>query len=283
MIIFLRGGLGNQLFQISMGIEIEKQLNERVRFSDVLLRRSLLSRDLRWKNYSLELGMDSARTSTFGGFFLRLLLGFFNIAASKSGKLVTMGTLLNPVEAIDLQQVHGKSYVDAPGLEMTSPEMLEDIRSRIVSARDRPIEPLKKFGSLHIRLGDYRALHKIYGSLSLEYVAKACHLLRQSLSNDEIERIVIFSDEPDQAENIVSQYLSPEQFSLSSAYCNSDFQEFVMMTQSSILFITNSSFSWWAAAVAGNTSRIFTPWPLLGPPLRLPQSFVPGHWQRLSI
>lgn len=281
MIVFLRGGLGNQIFQISMGLEAGNQDNKTVSFSDLLLEESLFSKNLRWENHAKKLGQQNVLIPRLFAPAVRLVLGAFLLLSRSLRIPIDFGPFLISVEAVTPKNLVGKWLVDAPGMQATTPEMVKDIQELFNETLHQLPEIRQKIGSLHIRLGDYLKLQHLYGPVNTGYIGIACGILESSLSAGEIDRIIIFSDQPELAQELLSEHLSEGLYSMASSYCETDFQELYLMRRSTILFIANSSFSWWAATLAKESSRIYTPWPILGPAQKLPQDFVSEKWKRV--
>lgn len=281
MIVFLRGGLGNQIFQISMGLEAGNQDNKTVSFSDLLLEESLFSKNLRWENHAKKLGQQNVLIPRLFAPAVRLVLGAFLLLSRRLRIPIDFGPFLISVEAVTPKNLVGKWLVDAPGMQATTPEMVKDIQELFNETLHQLPEIRQKIGSLHIRLGDYLKLQHIYGPVNTGYIGIACGILESSLSAGEIDRIIIFSDQPELAQELLSEHLNEGLYSMASSYCETDFQELYLMRRSTILFIANSSFSWWAATLAKESSRIYTPWPILGPAQKLPQDFVSENWKRV--
>lgn len=136
----------------------------------------------------------------------------------------------------------------------------------------------KKFNAtaVHIRLGDYKSEEGL-GIPSLDYYAKALNKIEES---NPIERIWLFSNEPDEAISFLPEKyqnctLTVPNFSSSSA------ETLEAMRHAENYVIANSSMSWWGAFLSYSKSPIVIapkPWFKLN---QEPTKIVPSSWIRL--
>ena len=98
---------------------------------------------------------------------------------------------------------------------------------------------------IHVRMGDYTKLTWRYKSPKKDFIEKALAQL-----SPHIKRLVIFSDEPTKAKELVKTCKGSERFTIS---CSNDMGEadeiydIYCMTACEELIMSCSSFSWWAA------------------------------------
>jgi hypothetical protein len=141
------------------------------------------------------------------------------------------------------------------------------------------LEKMKEFPTivLHIRLGDY--LNEVnFGITSPEYLNKS---LDEIYSRTGEVRIWGFSDEPEKAIEIaksagisISEWVSPEL--LTSA------ETLQLMREGSGFILANSTFSWWAASLRRDKSA-----PVVAPEpwfknMDEPRDLVPNEWIRIK-
>jgi len=106
--------------------------------------------------------------------------------------------------------------------------------------------------SVHIRRGDYVSNQKTtayHGVLDIEYYKKAFEILKSK-----IEQVVIFTDDPawvkDNFDFIDKPTIFASDFNLSAP------EELILMSKCSNNIIANSSFSWWGAWLNQNPDKI---------------------------
>lgn len=107
----------------------------------------------------------------------------------------------------------------------------------------------KNVAAIHVRLGDYVRLNSIWKVPSVEFIDKAL----QNLS-DNIKTIWIFSDEPNNALELVSQCKTSAEFSLELKK-GTEIEDIRAMASAEEFIMSCSSFSWWAAYL-GNHKKV---------------------------
>lgn len=113
--------------------------------------------------------------------------------------------------------------------------------------------------ALHARRGDYKSNVQEHGLLSLEYYVAAS---KQLLKRSSFEEIWIFSDDQEFSEKIAN-YLAPlvnqtvvvDQGTLEAS------EVIDLLSRCAGQVISNSTFSWWAAALANDPERVIAPYP----------------------
>jgi hypothetical protein len=114
-----------------------------------------------------------------------------------------------------------------------------------------------KLVAVHVRRGDYTQLEDYHGTLNAKYYLDALSHIEKS--EQKVQKYIVFSDDPDEAKNIVPgaiSYIGPNELS-------SPAENLVLMSQCKSLVGANSSFSLWAGMLMKSESqiRIFpTPW-----------------------
>jgi len=112
--------------------------------------------------------------------------------------------------------------------------------------------------AIHIRLGDYlNAENHYFGILAPAYYMNAL----KSLGVCPGSTVWIFSDSPIMAKSIYSSALGVE-FNLiwaSESFVLTTIEEFKLLTNANKLAIANSTFSWWAALLAGEKCQTICP------------------------
>ncbi len=279
VVIFLRGGLGNQLFQICMGERLRLDYGCHILYSDILLGAGLFarSRTLR-ENFAQKAGLPNAHYRYLRGVFVRGAISILRVISASLKREVRLGKLLCSEAAISRDLTSVPNYLDAPGFEEVNDQDSLRIKRIIESIKPSISNELGLFSALHIRLGDYLSLQHIYGQPSKTYLDRAFSHLRQNIEKGVTEKVVLFSDEPTKARDYIPTTFPRDKVIMSNEICKSDFDEFLLMSQAQEIWIANSTFSWWAARIS-SASDVYFPQEFRGPILNLPQYSFPSNWK----
>jgi len=146
-----------------------------------------------------------------------------------------------------------------------SPKYFDDIQERVRSEVTDLTKPSPSFNALeaelshddswaalHVRLGDYRKSENLkhHGLLSSRYYAQAIKLV---LETPDVKRILLFSDQPDDARKLLPADLPIEVFPDTPGL--SDLEALLTMSLANAVIMANSTFSWWAAFLGDRPSR----------------------------
>lgn len=117
--------------------------------------------------------------------------------------------------------------------------------------------------SLHIRFGDYKGLVNKHPIMTREYYESALDVLPKDLL------LVIFSDEPTEAENVFSSigrpYFLPE--------AEDQYTNMCTMTLCNYHVIANSSYSWWGAWLS-ESKKVVAPYNWFGDDPAMPKNWT---------
>ena len=103
-------------------------------------------------------------------------------------------------------------------------------------------------GALHIRRGDYLKYPEFFSDWFETYSKFA---VKQLESTYDCRRISIFSNDLDWCQQNLSSRKAKLEFVTADKYCGGA-RDLATMSQARVLAIANSTFSWWAAAIASN-------------------------------
>lgn len=136
-----------------------------------------------------------------------------------------------------------------------SPRYFEGIADRVAdlimscaatAEEQRIIHDLTSRGwaTIHVRRGDYLSAHTqaVHGVTSSHYFERGLGVIRRISS---IDQAIVFSDEPDVAQNELGYLANVEFFTENSALTS--LNTIRAMSLGSGMVMSNSSFSWWAA------------------------------------
>jgi hypothetical protein len=130
---------------------------------------------------------------------------------------------------------------------------------------------------VHVRLGDYKN-HDNFGIPVAEYYKKA---LAEVAKFQEIERILLFSNEPDLAVAYIPADFHPKVFVVPD-FDGSAAETLEAMRYAKSYIIGNSSLSWWGAKLSYSVNpKIIAPNPWFkGEPE--PRDLIPPEWTRIE-
>ena len=265
LILYFKGGLGNQLFQLCAGLSIARKLGVPLKFDDgwynIHQTNTLANRS--FKVCDLELIEPSMKCMTpfwisnpnFQRIVRRLpsnlkeSIGFFEeISISDSEKIlkcrvkrrILSGYWMNPPI---LQEIE------------TLKISLDSLQQRILKKYPYLVNELKRENTVtvHIRLGDYKNFPEIFDVLNCSYFETALKFLKQGKSNYVKSEIIVFTDDPDEAKFRYGSIFAGAKW-ITSQEVPDELDTLLLMSLSNNLICANSSFSWWAA-VSGNRSK----------------------------
>lgn len=300
--VLLKGGIGNQLFQIAAALHLSEgsridlygnftlprksqgfpdsflftlpSLLEEVTSSGKLIDKKLLSLSLR-----LAITQKKSTLDKISKFLCRVIVDiFFSLRFKRrvtviSGDGVGYSPLkLNP--GYNLLNGYFQSYLYSIG-----PLVRTQMRSLTIKSKSQKLDDLicqaKKDDPIifHLRLGDYRSEASI-GILTANYYERAINRLSQQNGS---KKIWVFSDEPASVKDFINP---PPQFELITVDDEglNPAEVLELMRFGSAYVIANSTFSWWGAFLAYNEDCIKimpTPW-FQGAPS--PEGIRPKDW-----
>ena len=266
VIVNLSGGLGNQLFQYAVSRNVAYNLDT-----------------------ELKLDLSSAKVSLNPKTHANYRLGDFNIQENiatpeEIAAVKATGVFVPPFQRIqDANQdvyiqghaFHSESAFSGVADIIRQEFTLKNPLHKISAAWEEKILAAECSVSLHIRHGDYvNAIH-IVGVIPLDYY-KTC--------TDELKKIFpnitafVFSDDLKWVRENLSLNV-PTEF---VADCESDNEEFYLMSICKHNVIANSTFSWWAAWLNPNPDKkVFAPLPWARSGLW--DNEIPASWTRIPV
>ena len=270
--IFLRGGLGNQLFQYAAGLYLaDKQHEEAIFRSDLLpLKADSIANVSRWPiqiNAFNFHGTISSKSNQPHG----LTNGF--------SKLMQVGRLIGdylPQVMTRLGFLAGESYIpddfsSLPPIRQINSycssaqpvKALEDsLRAQITNL----VNPSGKFQEIiaeskemrptvvHLRLGDYRGLQDLYGTANFDKLRKVIESESCALDGP----VWLFTDSPEDVGIELQNRLGVTKI-FGPNLLQAPIENMIAMSSGANLFCANSTFSWWAAFLKGPNGNVFYP------------------------
>jgi|LakMenE18May11ns_1017448.scaffolds.fasta_scaffold9859265_1 hypothetical protein len=272
--VFLRGGLGNQLFQYSAALFFAKKQN-----TEVVIRTDLLpaiadtiASTSRWPsqitNFAFE-GKISNRgnqppnsTNLFSKFMQaqRLVGDLFGPLMTNMGYL--SGERQNQINFSSLPRIRViNSYCanSTPAQELG--EILRNQLLQIVNPSRMYSEMLSEIRrnppvTVHLRMGDYLQLTHLYGKPNFEELEKVMGRVLASKKTP----IWVFTDSPEDLDASWLQRLNVDKV-IGPKDLPSSLENLILLSSGSSLVCSNSTFSWWAAFLKGTQGQVHYPRP----------------------
>ena len=234
IIIKLKGGLGNQMFQYAYGRKLELS-GKKVVFDTSFFKgnkaKKDAAREFKLNKFNLQTQSSfSDKKHVFLDIFNKIKRNLgFKIKEFYQGEkyFIAVGELIR------------REFTLKKELSFRAQEILQKIE------KDNSI-------SLHIRRGDYvtnlktSAYHGVYG---LDYYRAAMKLIKEKISNP---IFFIFSDDI----NWAKENFAGEEFIFVSSPEIEDVEEMILMSKCKHNIIANSSFSWWGAWLNNNLEKV---------------------------
>ncbi len=288
LILRVRGGIGNQLFQYALGRKLALETGMKLRFD-----RSEYDRYFD-RNYCLNHFKIDGLTATLSelssvlwpaqavGNTLKLCRKFYPFYQRRyirEDELLRNG-VLSPVKQ--------SAYLDGYWQNWEIPWAIQDqLRAELLLKKPMVLDRLKlmqqiKSGpsaALHVRYGDYSQSHNLqnFGLCSPGYYKGAMDFLCERVPD---VTFFVFSDSPERAREVIPQqenvcFVDPLQD-------GKDHEDLVLMSECDHIVTANSTFSWWAAFLNRNEAKhVVAPLKWFRNPNLDDSQIVPPHWQRL--
>ena len=242
----VKGGLGNQLFQIFTTIAYALRENHEFTFCYY---KNIGNRETYWDSFLYELNKYTdnmsigvvVKTITEKDFsYNELPKPFFN-------KIMLNGYF----QSYKYFQEYSKEI-----LEMINFQNIINEKKNIFDALINNNNPTI---SIHFRIGDYIILPKHYHILKYEYYFKALTHIIYQLNNVQLN-VLYFCEEGDvEKVNIIINKLKENKSNISFIQCPfyfKDWEQMLFMSCCNHNIIANSTFSWWGAYLNQNNNKI---------------------------
>ena len=269
--IEIAGGLGNQLFMLSAGIYLKEKYHREIRFDigDLIRIAALHPGHNVWtlgliSNFQIEVGIqDNGKNRV-----RKLFCDYKNKLIVRTLGFVPWGSVFRIPEIgyFDFDQL-------PPQIKRISGYFQTWKYFSEIEAKPNPrdfdlgnhsewyltqLERLQKqpVAALHIRRGDYTlAINRTNGILSWDYYNSVISKIPQELE------IWIFTDSPTTIidELSLSPVIGRSIFVLQPPQDSDPSESMLLMSMASHIGISNSTFSWWAAALADTDTHIYAP------------------------
>jgi hypothetical protein len=270
--VFLRGGLGNQLFQYAAGLFLAKKQHEEVVFRSDLLPQhpdsiAKISRwpiqitDFRPKGKVLsKTNQPQGSTNTFS----KVMQAQRLLGDTVGRPMIRLGYLSGErKENLDFTNLPRIRVVNSYCASSTpAMELGDSLRGQILDIRN----PSKQFLDLisefertapivlHLRLGDYMNLEHIYGRPNFERLEQVILSVLASRRSP----VWLFTDSPNELDMDLLSKLRIDRI-IGPQEIRSSLENLVLLSAGSALICSNSTLSWWAAFLKGPQGQVFYP------------------------
>ncbi len=294
IVVQLKGGLGNQLFQYALGRTLALKHGTELVFDTSLLYNRVPEKTKTFYNYDLGLFEPPARIATAADF------------PQYSSKLSTRNRFMRGLHVVRLR-VHGLRYVLQRKFEFdqrvansgdnvyldgywqtekyfrpAAAQIRADLQFRpTLGAQAARMYAQMQAGTsvcVHIRRGDYLEILSQLGVVGADYIQAGIKLLAERFSG---LHFYVFSNDPKWCiENLKIGH--PHTFITSENAGNNDREHLMLMTSAKHFIIANSTYSWWAAWLSTNPDKV-----VIGPkqwasdPNKNTSDVMPETWLRL--
>lgn len=232
--INLKGGRGNQYFQIAATIAYAKRHNIPYHIPDVTSMRGEMRpatvQNLRNKNYN----QNTVRKTTV---------------------IVETGFHYEPLPFKDEWVSQDGFIIELNGF-FQSPKYFEDQLSKadlmVIFDLYGQLRPVTASTVIHFRLGDYMSLQEFHPIITVDYINNAIKEL--AIPNHAFSPIMVLSDSPSIAETMIKSCSEVVSRGFHVVKNGDDELHFGTMNRAKSLVTSNSTFSWWAAYLNTNSN-----------------------------
>lgn len=285
IVVKLKGGLGNQMFQYATGLAVALAQKEELKldttgYDDPRYVNANTPRKYRMFPFNLSVGIATPEEVKK----YKYPLGIF----SKGMRFINFRILKRHNVDFDAsyfkkahRYVEGYFQSEKNFLNIKDKIMKEFTlkkESEVLIGEKNKIDKVKSV-SVHIRRGDYVSDPKtsiVHGVCSKEYYEKAMSLIRKKI---EAPIFYFFSDD---IEWVKKEFGACPEFKYVSNPRLQDYEELMLMVSCAHNIIANSSFSWWGAYLNTNPQKI-----IMGPKKwvnKIPDphpNIIPKDWMRI--
>jgi hypothetical protein len=257
--VILRGGLGNQLFQYFAALNFAENTKHKIEF------------DLSWFNdrrnttsprsYDLAEIINTSEITVAKSNFLWLgFLDKFSAYASRMGLVISE---LNFYKLKNEKKIQRSVYLNGYFQEIRflgpyihNLENFIEIKNCEPEFRDKMVELSEIYQvALHLRLGDYIDLD-LFHVISKTYIRECLNEINHQ--NKHLE-VLVFTDSPDKVQIYLPE-VEKIRFIVLPKNSFTDPQTLILMSKFKNLILSNSTFSWWAGALASSAgNNVYAP------------------------
>ncbi len=238
-IVKLNGGLGNQLFQFCFGTALQKEIGQKTYFDVSQIRKSARRLEVR---RLLEEGDSLLRRN------------FLTLKKSPNDDIFEGDLIFNQKIVIKKDATYSGKFISPQYWKKYYFEAIQMVEKFLT------LNPERKSNSeiaLHVRRGDYfysEKTRKIHGYCTDAYFINALTLAKGI--NHSLTKVTIFTDSPELVAKLLKE-IQERGFRASISSENDPINALAELVQFRNFIGSNSTLSWWAAALFGPKLAIF--------------------------
>lgn len=291
--VFLRGGLGNQLFQYALGFHLARKNNTELMLDTTFLNDTFPRRQFTYRTFDLDVFTAEYKTTVFSkiskhypipGVWLGIdiacaaiqgMVGSTKLVIEKNEKIFDERIVQSPANTTLWGRWQHEWYFRDSADELRKQLQFRD---PIVGEAQRVQEEIMRANAVgvHIRRGDYVAtekMKKIVGDTNLAYYEKATKYIQEQVKDP---HFFIFSDDSEWCKKNIHINAPVTILDQRTAGPKNAFH-LHLMALCKHMIIANSTFSWWGGWLNQNKKPIIiAPRAWIG--FDLPHSLVPNGW-----
>ena len=250
-VVLLNGGLGNQLFQICFALYLQKHSRDKTTV-DYLTNTSLLAHGVG----RLPEILDLVALETYSCEYKKLYKA--QVKASMLRRSLVKRLKIESDRPTDRTITHSKNRVFT-GYWQDDARLYPQYATLASLLAENLEVAGNGLNAVHMRFGDYKSkknFHK-YHQLDADYYFEAFSRVR---ADNSAAKFTIISDQPEHAKTVLSEPRFADfeiVFSTGSAW-----DDFMTLSGSRSIIASNSTFCWWAAAIAnqaGHLEKLISP------------------------
>lgn len=246
IIVNLKGGLGNQMFQYALGKHIAIKTNTDLRLDLRYLSGNKKSKFVTNRNYELDIfKLESKKINNVN-------LAKYKIVNEQHFHF-SQDVLNTPDNTIiDGYWQSEKYFKEIENIIKTDFQFKDELTGKHLNYAYKIAN--SNSVCLHVRRGYLNNFRErlIHGFLGMKYIESAIDLIKTKVENPEF---FVFSDNPDWCEKNIRADL-PLHFVEKELKTENNKVYFQLMTLGKYFIISNSTFSWWGAWLADNKDKI---------------------------
>lgn len=255
IVVKLMGGLGNQMFQYSIGKQLSIKHNKELKLDKNFLLRRDLGSEFTYRNYDLDIFNLNIKT------FDNIIIGddFITIEEPHNSPVLT-----NVIDNIDFNKnIYLNGFFQKElYFKNIRQQLLEDFKITIIDDKIKKLETeISSSNSIciNVRRGDYitnQNTNNFHGFHGIEYINKSVFEISKKISNP---IFYIFSDDIDWCMNNIK--IDYPHFFVDHTFKGNKFSSYLkLMSSCKHFIIPNSTFAWWSAWLSQNETKIvYTP------------------------
>jgi Glycosyl transferase family 11 len=259
LVLYLQGGLGNQLFQYNAALNFSTKKNMKFIVSKSGYFRGRFPSEIRKQRikpdifdiYNFESNKEHF-PNLIDIYQYRLIKRFYR-SLSQRNLLLNEENYKQQLDAEFTKVRYIVGHFESNEF-MPDESMLHPIRSRLRETSERHMATYPaNFLAVHIRLGDLAQQGRVYIP-GCEYFVNAIHRLREIVGQ---YPVMIFSDDIEEVMKSYSQLLKEKDVTF--AIKGSSSQHLYAMSCAKGLVCSNSTLSWWAVRLSNGSSPVIIP------------------------